>query len=371
MAQRSSWLSPVVLAVVGLVACDRKPSSDAVATTEAPAQAAPTAAKPDPIEGLDKMDLPTLGPVPIPEDRPQTDAKVKLGHQLFFDKRLSADGSLACYSCHQNEQGTGGATPLAIGAGGKQLTRHSPVLWNVAYLPALYWDGRADSLEAQAKGAWAGGNMGVGAENLDKKAAEIAKIPGYAKQFAEVFPKEGVTPDTIVQALAAYERTLVCNDTAYDRYAAGKKDALTTEQKEGFSLFMGKAGCAACHAPPHFTTAAMGQGTFFNTGVGMMGKKPEDIDPGRKNVTKNDADFGAFKPPTLRNVTKTAPYFHDGSATTLAAAVTFMARGGYDNEHKTPLLQDRKLTDEEIRKLIAFLGALECPGSLEEPELPE
>lgn len=368
MDPRSSWLSPVVLTLCGLVACERKETPEAVATTQAPAQTAP--AQPDPIEALDKMDLPSLGAVPIPKDRPQTDAKIKLGHQLFFDTRLSADGSLSCYSCHQNGQGTGGETALAIGAGGKTLSRHSPVLWNVAYLPALYWDGRADSLEAQAKAAWAGANMGVGEQNLDKKAAEIAKIEGYAKQFAEAFGDQGVTPDTIVQAIAAYERTLICDNTPYDLYASGKKGALTSTQKEGFALFMGKAGCAACHAPPHFTTATLGKGTYFNTGVGLMDRKPENIDPGRKKVTKNDADFAAFKPPTLRNVTKTAPYFHDGSATSLDSAVRFMAQGGYDNEHKTPLLQDRKLTDVEIDKLLAFLKALECPDALEQPMLP-
>ena len=132
----------------------------------------------------------------IPEDNPQSPEKVALGHQLFFDKRLSVDGSRSCYSCHQSEHGNGGETPLAVGAGEKQLTRHSPVMWNVGYFEAFYWDGRAGSLEAQAKGAWGGGNMGVGKDNLGKKTAELAKIKGYRKQFKTVFPGEGMTPDT-------------------------------------------------------------------------------------------------------------------------------------------------------------------------------
>lgn len=346
-------------------ACDRKqdsPKDDKVTKAAAKSD--------DPVAAADAMKLSVLGPVPIPEDRPQTQAKIELGHRLFFDERLSVDGSRSCYSCHQNEQGTGGETPLAVGAGGKPLPRHSPVLWNVAYLPALYWDGRASSLEAQARGAWAGGNMGVGEENLAAKAAEIGKIPGYAARFAEAFPEEGATPETIVQALSAYERTLVCKDTAYDRYAAGDKEALTAEQKEGLVLFMGKGGCGTCHAPPHFTTAVAGEGVFFNTGVGVAGVKPEEVDVGRKKVTERDEDFAAFKPPTLRNVTKTAPYFHDGSAKTLQEAVRFMASGGHDNEHKSPLLADRQLTDTEIERIITFLSALDCPQKLERPELP-
>lgn len=352
-------------------ACDRKPAPTDAAPESATSKT--SSAKTDaaePKHSVDGMTFPTLGPVPIPEDKPQTEAKVRLGHQLFFDTRLSVDGSRSCYSCHQNEQGTGGATPLAIGAGDKPLPRHSPVLWNVAYLPALYWDGRASSLEAQALAAWAGGNMGVGQDGLAKKAEEIGKIEGYAAQFKEVFPDRGATPETIVEALSAYERTLVCNDTAYDKYAAGDKSALTDEQKQGLELFMGKAACATCHAPPHFTTATAGQGAFFNTGVGFAGKELADVDVGRKKVTNNDADFASFKPPTLRNVTKTAPYFHDGSAATLEEAVRFMASGGHDNPQKSPLLTDRKLTDGELKQLLAFLSALDCGGTLEAPELP-
>jgi cytochrome c peroxidase len=371
--RRTALLFALLPALCGL-ACDRKAPSEATsekATTEKSGAGAVAPAAPDPVAALERMQLPTLGAVPIPADRPQTEAKIELGRQLFFDTRLSVDGSRSCYSCHQNEQGTGGSTPLAIGAGDKPLPRHSPVLWNVAYLPALYWDGRADSLEAQAKAAWAGGNMGVGKDKLDAKAQEIGKVAEYAKAFKEAFPERGVTPDTIVEALSAYERTLVCNDTAYDRYASGDKNALTVEQKQGLALFMGKAGCATCHAPPHFTTAALGQGVFFNTGVGYAGKKPEEVDVGRKQVTGQDADMGSFKPPTLRNVTRTAPYFHDGSAPTLEAAVRFMAEGGHDNPNKTPLLADRKLSDAELGQLLAFLGALECGGRLEAPELPK
>lgn len=356
-----------------LVACkqpDRTKQTEAAASASAAAAAASAAAEGS---AVDKMSLPAdFPPMKIPEDNPQSDAKVALGQQLFFDKRLSVDGSRACYSCHQNENGTGGADPIAIGAKEKKLTRHSPVLWNVGYLSRFYWDGRADSLEAQMKGAWAGGNMGVGKENLEAKAKEIGKIPGYKQQFDEVFKGEGATADTIAKAVSAYERTLVCNDTAYDKYAKGDKKALDDAQKRGLGLFMGKAGCTACHTAPFFSSAyLLPDGTYFNVGTGIEGKEPADVDVGRKAVTEKDSDWAAFKVPSLRNVSKTAPYFHDGSKKTLEEAVRFMASGGYKNTNRSPLMVDRQLSDAEIKDLVAFMGALECGGKLEEPKLPE
>jgi cytochrome c peroxidase len=355
-----------------LLALSCKKAEPQVETT-ASATSAPAAAAPPVPAGprADDMTLPTLGPVPIPEGNPQSEAKIKLGHQLFFDKRLSADGSRACYSCHLMQDGTGGHDPLAVGAKGKQLTRHSPVIWNVGYLPKLYWDGRADSLETQGTGAWAGGNMGVGKENLEAKAKEIAKIKGYKQAFDQVFPGKGVTPETIVQAIAAYERTLVCDDTAYDKFAKGDKSALSAQQKEGLELFMGRAGCVACHAPPHFSTAYLGkEGAFFNVGRGTKDKKKEEVDVGRMTVTKSESDWAAFKPPTLRNVTKSPPYFHDGSEHTLEDAVKFMASGGFKNDNLSPILSDKQLKPAEIAALVAFMSALDCPGELKEPKLP-
>jgi cytochrome c peroxidase len=361
-----------------LLACSKEPpTDDAKSQAAALASAAANSAKKAQEASASALNAETmtlaydLGKVPLPDDNPQSEAKIELGHQLFFDKRLSADGSRSCYSCHQNEDGNGGKDPTAIGAKDKKLPRHSPVIWNVAYLGKLYWDGRSDSLEAQAEAAWAGGNMGVGKDKLADKAKEIAKIAGYKKQFEQAFPGKGVTPETIVQAIAAYERTLICNDTAYDRFAKGDKTALTAEQKQGLELFMGKAGCVACHAPPFFSSAFFGKdAAFFNTGVGIEGKKEEEVDTGRMAVTKKDSDWAAFKPPSLRNVSKSAPYFHDGSKATLTDAVRFMAGGGHPNKNLSPLLTDKKLSDQEIAAIVAFLGALDCGGKLEEPKLP-
>ncbi|MDH3655500.1 MAG: cytochrome-c peroxidase [Myxococcales bacterium] len=355
-------LAASLFIVFAFAACKSKPSEEKVVP---PAEA--------PAEKVEMPPAPAAFPeLKIPEDNPQSPEKIALGHQLFFDARLSVDGTRSCYSCHQNEHGNGGETPLAVGANEKQLTRHSPVIWNTAHFEAFYWDGRAGSLEAQAKGAWGGGNMGVGADNLAAKAAELAKIQGYKERFKKVFPAEGMTPDTIAKAISAYERTLVCNDTAYDRYAKGDGNALTAEQKEGWALFMGKGQCAVCHAPPLFSSAmGVPGGLYYNVGIGTAGKADDQIDVGRYAVSQQDADWAAFKVPSLRNVSKSAPYFHDGSVETLSEAVKIMATGGIANKNKTPLLADRGLSAEELGSLAAFLGALDCGATLDQPDLPK
>jgi len=328
--------------------------------------------------GRKKLNVPKPGSLPkfpaakIPADNPQTPEKIALGHQLFFDKRLSVDGSRSCYSCHKNENGNGGHLPNAIGAKNKKLSRHSPVIWNVAYMPALYWDGRAKSMEAQVKGAWAGGNMGVGKANLAKKATAIGKISGYAKQFKKVFPKAGATPDTIAKAISAFERTLICKDTAYDKYAAGDANALTDDQKQGMALFMGKAQCISCHAPPLFSNSmGLPVPMFQNMGMGTKGVPEDKVDIGRMKITKKPEDWAAFKIPSLRNVAKAAPYFHNGSVKTLKEAVTTMAKGGIPNKNLSKLLGDRRLDDKAIDQLVAFITSLNCNKTIEQPKLPK
>lgn len=360
--QRTAF--PIVLALLVVAACGKK-DDDKPAPTDKPATpVAPAAPEPE--------TLPSTWPkLEIPADNPQSAEKIALGHQLFFEPRLSVDGTRSCYSCHQNEHGNGGETALAVGAKEVQLTRHSPVIWDMGYLTAFYWDGRAATLEAQAKGAWGGGNMGVGADNLDAKAAEIGKIAGYAEQFAKVFPEKGATADTVAQAIAAYERTLLCKDTAYDKYAAGDINALDAAQKRGLALFVGKAQCTACHAPPTFTVA-MGTpgGAYFNIGIGTQATDESNVDVGRMKVSGKETDWAAFKVPSLRNASKSAPYFHDGSVETLKEAVELMAKGGINNKNKSKLVSDRELSDTEIDDLVTFLGALEC-GNIEAPTLPE
>jgi cytochrome c peroxidase len=337
--------------------------------------AAPAAAQPR----ASQLPLPTLRPLELPDD-PKRAQKVALGHALFFDKRLSGGNDRACYSCHQNEDGNGGHDPIAIGSGDKVLTRHSPVIWNVGYWnTAFYWDGRAKTLEDQARGAWALGNMGgaPGADTpekttaaLDKRAGELAKIAGYKKLFEAAFPGTPVKSEHITSALAEYMRSLTCADTAYDRYAAGDKTALSEQQQRGLDLFQGRAKCGTCHAPPFFSSAmGVEGGAYFNVGIGTA--VPEDkVDVGRMKVSNKPEDWAAFKPPSLRNVRKSPPYFHDGSVGKLEDAVKLMASGGIANKNKSPLLEDIKLGADELADLVAFLGALDCAGSLESPKLP-
>ncbi|HXS17599.1 MAG TPA: cytochrome c peroxidase, partial [Polyangiaceae bacterium] len=352
--------------VLGCNQPKREPAADTSSAPEATAKAVDeTAAKKMPAATVDSLTLPVMPELPKLESNPQTPEKIELGRRLFFDKRLSVDGSVSCYSCHQDEQGGGGKDPLAVGALNKTLPRHSPVIWNAGHLPSLYWDGRADSLEAQAKGAWGGANMGVGKENLDKKAQEVAALPEYKKDFKQVFPGQPVTGDLVAQALSAFERTLECKSTAYDKYAAGDKAALSVEQKVGLEVFLGKGMCSACHAPPFFSAAYVGKGAFFNVGVGTKDVPEDKVDVGRMKVSEDAKDWAAFKVPSLRNVTQSAPYFHDGSAATLKDAVHFMARGGHDNKNKNPLMSDKQLSEAEMDSIIAFLSALDCEGTIQ------
>lgn len=207
--------------------------------------------------------------------------------------------------------------------------------------------------------------MGVGKENLVDKADELGEKSEYKAQFDAVFPGVGATPDTVVQAIAAYERTLFCADTAFDRFFAGDASALSEEQKAGKDLFIGKAACHSCHTPPMFSDAYMNsEGAYHNVGVGIEGKKPEEVDVGREKISENPSEWAAFKTPSLRNVTKSAPYFHDGSVAKLEDAVKFMASGGHANKGLDAKMVDKKLSDTEIKQLVAFLGSLECRGTL-------
>lgn len=296
----------------------------------------------------------------VPADNPMSAAKVDLGHQLFMDKRLSGDGSRSCYSCHQNELGAADGRTLALGAGDKPLTRNTPTIWNVAYHQnGLYWDGRAPTLEKQMIGAWKGGNMGVG-DDLATKAKEIGALPEYASRFAEVFAlADGadVTPDHVAMAVSAYERTLLCGDTPFDQAT------MSESASRGWDLFRGKASCSTCHAGDNFS-----DGQFHDVGIShdAAGELLADADIGRAKPSEAEVDNYKFRTPTLRNVTKTGPYFHNGAVADLTEVVRYMAAGG---NAKAPgidqNLRNTQLTDDEIADVVAFLGALECPGSLQ------
>jgi len=375
MTTRALLLSLVAAGATLLPACkdkDAKPTPGSGGGSATPGSAAGPA-RPRPSQ----QPLPQMPPLVLAEDAKRPE-KIALGHALFFDKRLSGGSDRSCYSCHANEDGNGGAQPLAIGSGGKTLTRHSPVIWNVGYWNnAGYWDGRAKTLEDNAKGAWGGGNMGAapGADTpekitaaLDAKAAEVAALPAFKKLFEAAYPGTAIKTDHVTSALSEYMRTLICKDTAYDKFAAGDKAALSEDQQRGLDVFLGKGKCGTCHAPPFFSTAmGVEGGAYFNVGIGTQGVAEDQVDVGRMKVSTKPEDWAAFKPPSLRNVTKSMPYFHDGSVVKIEDAVKLMSSGGLANKNKTPLLTDAGLTDAERADLIAFLKGLDCPGTLEPP----
>jgi cytochrome c peroxidase len=284
---------------------------------------------------------------------------VALGRQLFFDERLSGDGSRSCYSCHVCDKGLTDGLPTAIGAYDKKLPRASPTLWNVGYHKELYWDGRSPTLEKQASAAWTGPNMGAAAAAIVQK---LNALEGYRRQFQAVFAS-GATPDNVVQAISAFERTLSCGTTAWDRWQAGDAGAVSAEVKAGWEVFR-KLQCAQCHAGVLFTDLR-----YHNVGIGMDAAQP---DIGRKKVSNDAKDTGAMKTPTLRDIARSAPYFHDGSAATLEAAVDVMLAGGKANEYlDTQNIQKREATPAEKQQLLAFLRALDCECNLSKPELPQ
>ncbi len=307
-----------------------------------------------PPRGLEAMQL------SIPADNPLTEAKALLGRQLFFDPRLSGSGTMSCASCHLPELALTDGRAVSPKDDGKLNTRNSPTMFNVGYLERLYWDGRAKGLEANVLAAWKAqisGDPAVVSERL-------AKVSDYKAAFEVAF---GAPPsqDTVVKALASFLRATRSGDSAFDRFQAGDQKAMSDAAKAGWQLFVGKAGCAVCHTPPLFTNQM-----FHNVGIGMQAEKP-DIGAAAPNALGEAAKPGSFKTPTLREVAKTAPYFHDGSVATLREAVKIMASGGIANPHKDALLIDRQLSDAEIDQLVAFLEALSGNQKFQAPKLPD
>lgn len=303
--------------------------------------------------------LTTYEAMPIPGDNPMSAEKVALGRQLFFDERLSGDGSRSCYSCHVCEKGLTDGLAKASGAFNKQLPRSSPTLWNIGYHKEFYWDGRSPSLEKQALAAWTGANMGAKAEEI---AAKLNTIQGYRGQFQKVFASDA-TPDNVVKAIAAFERTIISGDTAWDRYRAGDRSALSESAVRGWNIFQA-IKCTNCHDGVLLTDQQ-----YHNVGIGMDQKEP---DVGRFKVTNKPEDTGAFKTPTLRDVAKSAPYFHDGSAQTLEETLDIMLGGGKPNKHldRKNLAKHNVLPDQRA-DLLNFLKSLNVDCNLAKPSLPQ
>jgi cytochrome c peroxidase len=302
-----------------------------------------------------------LPPVPVPADNPQTDAKVRLGAQLYFDTRLSADNTISCATCHDPRTGWANPHPTDTGIKGQVGGRNSGTIINSAYMRFQFWDGREPSLEGQALGPIHNPiEMGETHENVVNK---LNAIPGYREQFQQVFGTDANT-DGIAKAIAAFERTIVSGPSAYDRYLMGERGAMSPAAERGLRVFNGKGHCTPCHSGPAFSDQS-----FRNLGVGMDKEKP---DLGRYDHTKDPADQGRFKTPGLRNVAQTPPYLHDGSAKTLMDVIDVYDRGGVPNPRLDRLVLPLALTRREKADLVAFLDALTGPvPKVEVPKFPE
>lgn len=303
--------------------------------------------------------IPPLGlpAIPWPEDNPYSKEKAELGRLLYFDTRLSSDNTVSCAHCHSINCGYSDCRALPVGINNNVGTRNSPTVINTAYATHLFWDGRANSLEEQCKGPIA--NPKEMSATLDMNQAHhqcsdrINKIPGYKILFQQAFKDEAVSMNDIAKAVATFERTILSGNSAFDKYKAGDKTALTKEQIRGFEVFK-KSGCNNCHAGFNFT-----DGRFLNIGVGM--DKP-DPDTGRYVVTKNEKDWGAFKVPTLRDVEHTGPYMHDGSLATLEEVIEYYDKGGIPNKNLHPLMKKLNLSDDDKKALVSFLKSLNGEG---------
>ena len=318
------------------------------------------------------------------EKNPLTRAKIELGRQLYFDTRLCSDDTVSCASCHHPEEGFAKHTKTGVGIGGQKGGRNSPVSYNRILSSLQFWDGRAESLEAQAVGPIQNPiEMG---NTHEACVATLQDIPGYAKQFKAVFGADTISIDHVGMAIASFERTIVTGPTPFDyaealrpfkaltaedladlktddaaafaKYeaavAAAKADPMSDSAARGRELFFSeRVGCATCHVG-----ANLADEKYHNLGIGMDAKEP---DLGRYVVTKVEADKGAFKTPTIRNVEFSAPYMHDGSLATLMDVVEHYNKGGTPNKWLSDKVKPLKLTDQEKLDLVEFMKA--CTGA--------
>jgi cytochrome c peroxidase len=300
----------------------------------------------------------------VPDKNPITRLKIELGHKLYFDPRLSKDGTISCATCHAPEKGFSDGRPTSLGVGHQAGARNAPTVINRLFSKEQFWDGRAADLEDQALGPIQ--NPVEMGHTLEGMVSNVEAIRGYAPEFQEAFGSPGVNADRVAMAIATYERTVLAGNAPYDRYQAGDKTAMSESAVRGMNLFTNaqKANCVTCHAGFNFTDES-----YHNIGVGMDKPNP---DWGRFAVTKNDFDKGAFKTPTLRNVTQSSPYMHDGSEMTLQDVVNFYAKGGFKNQWLSKEIKPLDLTDQDKADLVAFLESLtgEVSG-IDRPALPQ
>jgi cytochrome c peroxidase len=297
--------------------------------------------------------------VPHSDGNAPTAARVALGKALFFDKRVSGTGDVACASCHMPDRGWEDGRQKAIGTRDQHLGRHTPTVLNTAYAAALFWDGRAGSLEEQAVGPiQASGEMDM---RLDSLSARLGRVPGYRRMFAAAYPGKAIDGKLVGSAIASFERTVISARAPFDRWVDGDEGAISASAKRGFVIFNTTAGCAQCHGGWRFT-----DDSFHDIGVAGSDSGRARILPGIESM-----QF-AFKTPTLRDLTRRAPYMHDGSEPTLEDVVDLYDKGG--RVQRPSLAAEVKplgLSAREKHDLVAFLRTLDGPSpAVQAPRLP-
>jgi cytochrome c peroxidase len=333
MSRHRSNIKPLLLTLCGAFA----------ACASAVAAPGHVAAGTDPHSFLADFQRPTK--VPVSKANPSTPENIALGQKLFFDPRLSGSGVISCATCHNPALGWSDGLPKGIGHMGGRLGRHTPTIIDVAYGEPYFWDGRAATLEDQAKGPL------TSAAEMNMPAAQaisrLQSIPGYVAAFDHAFPGQGVSLDTFAAAVASYERTVVSNSAPFDKWVQGDEQAVSAAAKRGFILFNGKANCAVCHSGWR-----MSDDGFHDIGLPSADRGRAAIAPGIVQLEH------AFKTPTLRNINQRAPYMHDGSMPTLAAVIEHYDHGF---EHRASLdtqMHPLNLTSEEKSDLLSFMDTL-------------
>jgi cytochrome c peroxidase len=321
----------------------------------------------------------------VPAANPLTKGKVELGKQLYFDPRVSLDGTVSCATCHNPEKGwTDSPLATSVGIDGQVGARNAPTVLNAVYGRTMFWDGRAPSLEGQAQGPIQN-PIEMGKQSYKKIIERLRKISGYTEQFQRVFGTD-VTLDGLAKAIASFERAAALSgNSKYDKYIKGDMKALSDSEKRGMVLFglrldrdddfktdavPKKAECTSCHAGSNFTDEQ-----FHNLGIGWNEQEHKFADLGRWAIdpigAKNDRNLGAFKTPTVRDVTRTPPYMHDGSLKTLEAVVEHYDKGGIPNPALDKDIKKLNLTEQEQKDVVAFMRALTSePLEVTLPTLP-
>ncbi|MDD1535754.1 MULTISPECIES: cytochrome-c peroxidase [unclassified Bradyrhizobium] len=310
--------------------------------------------------GLDALKAQYRRPstIPFPKENPYTPEKAALGKKLYFDTRLSVTSAQSCASCHSPGFGWGDGLAVGVGHGMVNLGRHSPTIINAAWSAIFMWDGRLPTLEEQALGPiQAAGEMNM---KLDQLMERLAAIPEYKPMFEAAFPREGMKPSTLAQAIATYERTVVSERAPFDAWIEGDEKAISADAKRGFELFNGKAQCAACHEGWNFT----------NEGFQDIGLPSKDVGRGEflPAVIKMQH---AFKTPGLREIDRRSPFMHDGSLATLEQVIDHYDHAGVDRPSRSDLMRPLGLTAQEKADLVAFLKTLTSElGPTAVPVLP-